>query len=95
MEFDSSSIELADADTDLTSEELDSIDHLQLVLNIAQSRLNDLMVKSINDEAIFRKEITDLKKEKQKLQNEVIRLTPGKHITDDGGGKSQITMTTQ
>ena len=83
--------ELSDSSIDISDKDQKSIDYLQMVLNIAQSRLNDLMVKSIDDEAGFRREIIVLTQENEKLQNEVIRLTPGKHITDDGGGQSQIT----
>ena len=76
-----------------------SENYLQSVLSIAQSRLNDMMVKSINDEAKLRQKINSLQLENENLRKVVERLTPGKfspepikRAEESNGGQSQITM---
>ena len=64
------------------TEEQQTISFLQTTLSIAQKRLNEMMAKSINDEAKFQQTIINLQKENENLKN--------KEKPIDGNGKSQI-----
>ena len=64
------------------TEEQQTISFLQTTLSIAQKRLNEMMAKSINDEAKFQQTIINLQKENENLKN--------KERPTDGNGKSQI-----
>ena len=74
-------------DNELTVEEEQTISFLQTTLGIAQTRLNEMLIKSINDEARLRQTINNLQIEIDQLKSE----DDGSQEVDSSNGRSQIT----
>ena len=67
-------------------EEQHTISFLQTTLGIAQTRLNEMLIKSINDEARLRQTINNLQLEIDHLKSE----DSSSQEIDSSNGKSQI-----
>jgi coenzyme F420-reducing hydrogenase delta subunit len=74
-------------DNELSVEEEQTISFLQTTLGIAQTRLNEMLIKSINDEARLRQTINNLQIEIDQLKSE----DDGSQGVDSSNGRSQIT----
>lgn len=61
-------------ETTLTDSSDDSVEYLQTVLNVAQSKLNDFMVRSVTDEASFIQQTNKIKKSNEKYQLRIKEL---------------------
>ena len=75
---------LENTDVDI-EEQQQTISFLQVTLSIAQTRLNEILIKSINDEAKLRQQINILQAE-----NDSLRTEEDSHETDNNNGRSQI-----
>ena len=67
-------------------EEQHTISFLQTTLGIAQTRLNEMLIKSINDEARLRQTINNLQLEIDHLKSEDV----DSQEIDGSNGRSQI-----
>jgi len=70
--------------SDLEIEEQQTISFLQTTLSVAQTRLNEMLVKSINDEAKLRQQINILQAEIDSLKSDE------KEDHDSANGRSQV-----
>ncbi len=70
--------------SDLEIEEQQTISFLQTTLSVAQTRLNEMLVKSINDEAKLRQQINILQAEIDSLKSDE------KEDHDSTNGRSQV-----
>ena len=75
-------------DNELTVEEEQTISFLQTTLGIAQTRLNEMLIKSINDEARLRQTINNLQIEIDQLKSED---DGSQEVDSSNNGRSQIT----
>ena len=70
--------------SDLEIEEQQTISFLQTTLSVAQTRLNEMLVKSINDEAKLRQQINILQAEIDSLKSDETE------DHDSANGRSQV-----